>query len=370
MSKTHLPFIDWLKCLGMFIIVYGHLAPRTIDYLLPPILPKQLGVAAFLFVLGFGLARERRDSKVVVFNRLLEIYLFGIAFALIVSPIAYVLMGRPSLSNYLPFVLGSNVVFNHFPANPTTWYIGTYIHAVLVGTLLLRKIHVRPWMLVLTVGGEILIRMLLMRTAGLFVAYMALPNWAAVFLLGMYYGQRQGEPLRIGRGWLIGGAGALAVLAGTWHVVVNPWVGTWSFPFMQLAVGPAWADLALSSAGVTFLYLVITWLLFQLTCRLPAVRAVRFFARNTLIVFIVHMPVFYLLNALLSHWTDLYGIHVAVNLTVCWLVLAWVSEIVRRLVQPRRLGDCLWQLYGSLAAVRGMQAYDLVREPAGLSQDP
>jgi hypothetical protein len=336
-----------MKCLGMLVIVYGHVAARTIDHLAPPIYPKQLGVAFFLFVLGFGLARDRRGSGPIVFSRLFEVYLFGILFALLMSAIAYSLTSRLNLSNYLPFLLGSNVAFDNFPANPTTWFIGTYIHAVLVGTLVLRKVRIRPSMLFLTALGEVLVRMAFLKTGCLMIAYMILPNWASVFLLGVYYGQQQAEPRATGRGPFLGCLAALALLAATWHALVSPLVGTRSFPFMRLAGGSEWADLALTSAGVTFLYLVVTALVYEVTSRLPAVRGVEFFARNTLIVFIVHMPVYYLLHPLLDRWTNSYAIRAAVNLIVCWPGLTLLSEGVRRLVQPRALRDRLRQPGGS-----------------------
>ena len=51
---------------GIAIIVYGHVAGSTINSLTPPIQPKQLGVASFLFVLGYTLAREVRPALEVV----------------------------------------------------------------------------------------------------------------------------------------------------------------------------------------------------------------------------------------------------------------------------------------------------------------
>jgi hypothetical protein len=94
------------------------------------------------------------------------------------------------LSNYLPFVVGANVLVNAFPANPTTWYIGTYIHLLLLWALVLRRITVGPRLLIGVLAAEVLIRALLLTAAGAFVAYMALSNWITVLLLGMACGQR------------------------------------------------------------------------------------------------------------------------------------------------------------------------------------
>jgi fucose 4-O-acetylase-like acetyltransferase len=345
-SKANLPFIDWMKCLGMLIIVYGHVAGWSAERLVPPIYAKQFGVAFFLFVLGFGLARDGRGRGHVVFNRLFEVFLFGVPFALLMSAAAYALTSRLSLSNYLPFLLGCNVAFDHFPANPTTWYIGTYIHAVLVGALVLRKVRIRPWVLLLTVLGEVLFRAAALKTGQLFVAYMALPNWASVLLLGMYYGQRAGQPRAAGPASLLGWLAALALLVAGWHALVSPRVAAGSFPFMRLAGGPEWVSLALTSAAVTFLYLSVTWLLYELTSRLPAVRGVQFFARNTLLVFIAHMPVYYLLDPALQRWTADRATRSAVLLIVCWPVLTVLSEGTCRLVRPRVLRARLGQLCG------------------------
>src|SRR5262249_51757260 len=143
----------------------------------------------FLFVAGFSLAGERRRTGKVLFNRLFDVFLFGVAFALLMSAVTYVQAGRLSLSNYLPFLLGANTAFDHFPANPTTWYIGTYLHLLLVWALLRGRQVWLGW-LAAVVAVEVLVRAALAEGAGLYVAYMALSNWMAVFLLGTYCGQR------------------------------------------------------------------------------------------------------------------------------------------------------------------------------------
>src|SRR5204863_1855775 len=118
----------WMKAIGISLIVIGHVAGSLLNQLTPPIYPKQLGVAFFLFAMGFGLARERRPRWQIVRNRLFEIYLFGLAAALLLTALAFWTKGDLNQNNYLPFLGGANVVFNGFPANPTTWYIGTYLH--------------------------------------------------------------------------------------------------------------------------------------------------------------------------------------------------------------------------------------------------
>jgi hypothetical protein len=339
--------------LGILVIVYGHVAGASVDHLTPPVYPKQLGVAFFLFVLGFSLARETRAGPRVVFNRLFEVYLFGVAFALLLSAWAYVRTSRLDASNYLPFLFGSNVLVNDFPANPTTWFIGTYLHALLVWALILRRVRIKLWMLVLTGLAEVLVRAALMETRGLFVAYMVLPNWASVFLLGLYYGQQPEQarpdtptgrrPEAFWTSALCYGCG-LGLLVLAWPVFGNAWVVERSFPFMRFRVGSGLTDSAVTSAAVTALYLLYTWLGYQLTRRLPALTAVRFLARGTLIVFIAHMPVYFLINAPIGEWTGRYWARVGMRLSACLLLLAVLSEVLYKVIQPKRLRDKVYLL--------------------------
>lgn len=339
MTTTRLPFIDWMKCLGMAAIVFWHIASYGINDI-PPIYPKQLGVTFFLFVAGFSLAREQRSAAQVVFNRLFEIYLFGIGCALLMSAVRFATLGVVNGSNYLPFMLGINVVFNNFPANPTTWYIGTYIHAILVWALLLRRIRVRPWMLVASCLVEVAIRALLIQTSGLFVAYMALPNWATVFLLGYYYGQNKSEvtiqesPMP----WLA----VLALALGLWWLVASPRVSSYTFPFMTMAAGSeAWSLLA-GSAAASLIYIGLTWQTFQITRRLQRSATVEFLARNTLIIFLAHMPLYYWLVGPLDRWTGSVFARVVILSILCFPALAGISELIVKLVQPRALREWLW----------------------------
>src|SRR5580765_739839 len=170
------PFVDWMKALGMTVIVYGHVAHATTVPLTPPIYLKQFGVAFFLFVAGFTLARERRSAGEVVFNRLFQVYLFGLSLAVLLTILNVVWGGHGVPSNYLPFAAGLNVVVNNFPANPTTWYLGTYVHVLLIWAICLRRIRVRTWMVLAVLAIEIPVRAFLMASAGPFVAYMLVTN--------------------------------------------------------------------------------------------------------------------------------------------------------------------------------------------------
>src|SRR6185436_9890888 len=90
----------------------------------------------FLFAAGFALARDRRPAGEAIVSRLLPVYVFGISAALLMTAIGIVFGPTPAASNFLPFIAGANVLFNNFPANPTTWYLGTYVHALLLWAVL------------------------------------------------------------------------------------------------------------------------------------------------------------------------------------------------------------------------------------------
>jgi fucose 4-O-acetylase-like acetyltransferase len=339
-------FIDWMKMLGILLIVYGHVAGWTINFYTPPVYPKQLGVALFIFVAGFSLARERRDPARAVFNRLFEVFLIGILCALLLTAIGAISHTGLQLSNYFPFLLGANLLFDNFPANPTTWYIGTYIHLLIAWALVVRRIYVTPLVIVGWAIVEIAIRAWLADAAGGFIAYMALPNWMTTFLLGMLIGQRDESPRRT-EGVVSSLAIMFTVFAG-WAVTITQLGFDQSFPFRIPAAaaaaaggaGAAGGDFGIKlalSAAITGLYVGTAWMVFDVTRCLTAPSAVRFFSRNTLIVFILHMPLFYLLEVQLAAWTP--AARSAASFLLCFVLLAWVGEWFHRMVDLRALRE-------------------------------
>jgi peptidoglycan/LPS O-acetylase OafA/YrhL len=189
-AAARLPFIDWMKAVGMLLIVYGHVVGGISNFGTPPIYQKQLGVAFFLFVAGFSLARDARPPRRLVVTRLFEIVLVGTLFAVVSSLASAAAGGRGQLSNYLPMLGGVNVLRNGFPANPTTWYIGTYIHVIVLWAVAVRHVAVTPAVIAASLGLEVAIRAVLWPRAGGYVAYMLLTNWMTPFLLGVYAGRR------------------------------------------------------------------------------------------------------------------------------------------------------------------------------------
>jgi hypothetical protein len=324
-----------MKALGMSVIVYGHVAHATTMPLTPPIYLKQFGVAFFLFAAGFTLAREKRGAVEAVFNRLFQVYLFGVALALILTMFNLLAGGRGAPSNYLPFAAGLNVIVDNFPANPTTWYLGTYLHLLLIWAIVLRRTRVRMWMVFAALAIEIPIRAWLMASAGRFVAYMLFTNWAAVFLLGMARGGEANAQRRTAGTWYAVALGAaLAAWAGAMQLL--PFART--FPLQSLDGWPTVAGLVFVSASVSLLYSGTTALLFEATRHLRTTPApVAFIARNSLIIFLVHMPVYYVLTPILAGWTTSYWTKVAIQLLVCLPGLGLMSEGIVAVVRPGAL---------------------------------
>lgn len=333
----HLPFVDWLKAVGIALIVYGHVAAATTTTWTPPVYPKQLGVAFFVWAMGYTLARTRHRPWSVVYNRYFEVLLFGSVCAILMSAVGLVQSGDIAESNYLPLALGLNVVMNAFPANPTTWFIGTYLHLLLFWAVVLRNTRITFWVLASICLLEILARAMLVHWAGSFVAYMLILNWLTVFLMGIAMGQRWPGYSQVHR---VAPTLAIALII-LWPVALG-YVG-WelTFPFMT-PTGPISVVGAVgTSAAVSFVYVAYTYAACQLAFLCPRARFVEFIARNTLIVFIAHMPVYYALEALLRPVVHDYSLRVTIEFLVCLFGIALLSEGVRTLIRPTELRDAI-----------------------------
>jgi Acyltransferase family len=353
MARQSFDFIDWMKAIGMALIVVGHVAGAMVNTLTPPIYPKQLGVAFFLFAMGFSLAGDSRPRWNVVGSRLFEVYLFGLAAAIALTAIGYVTSGALNASNYLPLLGGANVVFNNFPVNPTTWYIGTYLHFLLLWALVFRNRAITPAMLAGSIAFEIVVRALLVGTFGAFVGYMMVPNWITVFLAGMWYGRQRDDD----RSWAVPKPLiAMVILAAGWAAIVPSFVAERSIPFMRIGHGSAPVTLLVTSACVSFLYLSYTWLVFRITSCVKAPAMIRLVARNTVIIFIAHMPLYYLLDARLGAWTSSRPLQVIIRLAVCFGALVFVSEGIRRIVRPKELRDRIFARTPRAVAVQPERA--------------
>ena len=350
MKGTYLPFVDWLKAVGMLLILYGHLAGWAPLADFPPIYTKQLGVAFFMFASGYGLSGETRDRWHVAFNRLFEMYLFGLAVAVLVSLVLLSEGRRPQPSNYLPFTGGANVLFNNFPANPTTWYLGTYVHLIVLWTLVMYRVRVTGRVLAISLACEILVRAVLLQTAGQFVAYMLLPNWSTVFLLGCWYRQHPPDTQPLAgthhARWSprhIAAVATLAVVGVGWPLAARALPFDHTFPFMGLPIANPAAEALVISTLISAIYCGVTWLMFLSVRPLGAPWPVRFVARNTLIIFLAHMPLYNRMLVLNHTWGLGRPMRSTVFMIVCLPGLALASEALYWAIRPRDLRDRVYQ---------------------------
>ncbi len=356
MTKNRISFIEWMKALGMLVIIYGHTSGHA---MFNPTLPanfKQIGVVFFLIATGYLLANERRPWPRVFYNRLFELFLFGILFSVLMSLVRFYTNGNLNESNYLPFMLGLNVLFNAFPANPSLWYIGTYIHLLIVWALVLRHIRIRPWMFLVVVPAEIAVRALLMQNAGDFIAYQALTNWASVLLLGMYLGQQSaGDRLDASKMSLFGYVAVLVLAVAAWMWLTRTLGVTVSNPFGRLQWGDSATMLITSAASISLIYLVWGILGFQIFRRLRAGAMVQFFGRNSMIIFIIHMPLIYAFGGWLYELPGVNSegfVRLAVNLLIFYVGAGLLSEFMRKLIKPVAIRNALEQKFVGFQARR------------------
>lgn len=340
-------FIDWLKATGMFAIVVGHIvgSPYNIFNLVSqPVYTKQLGVCFFIFIIGWSLANEQRNSFKVVFNRVFPVYFYGIFFALLLSSIYIFTINDINESNYLPFIFGINVFFNYFPANPTTWYIGTYLHILLFWFVFIRGHQITKRHLFVAIIAEISIRAFLLHLDKNFIAYMFLPNWLTVFILGGYLFQKKDTYWDLKTVVLIL---SWVVIVALWASSLNTSISPKSFPFRDLMTTEDWAPI-LRSCLISVVYVGNTYVFFQIFRRLPKSAIVEFFARNSLITFIIHMPLIYALNKRFYSYFDAEWSQKLAFILFIFIGTAIISEIIQKFVKLGYFQAKAWDIYTKL----------------------
>ena len=332
--QNRVDFIDWLKAVGMFLIVFGHYFGEPFNQFTQPIYFKQLGVAFFVFVMGWGLARETRPHWQVVYNRLFPMYFWGMVITVFLSTVFFIIEGRMSLSNYFPFVAGLNVFADSFPANPTSWFIGTYLHILLLWGVLLRRLQITKSILIMVLIGELVIRAFWIDLDRLFTGYMLISNWITVFLLGMYMFQQKDNHNNI-KAVIVLLAWTLLLFA--WASLFNQFNLTNSFPFKELLNWGALQNSFAISGAVSFVYIANTLLAVRFFSHIPANRVVRFFSRNTIVIFIGHMPFYAIAEPLARVFVkEGWGTR-AMNVLIMYVGLALVSELLHKVVDINKL---------------------------------
>jgi hypothetical protein len=330
-----------MKAAGMLLIIFGHIIgdPEHIyNEMTQPTFTKQIGVALFVFITGWGLANNTRPPIKAVFNRIFPFYFYGISFALLLSLIFYFTKGDVNASNYMPFIFGINVIFDFFPANPTIWYIGTYLHILLFWLFIMQDREVILKHVAIAFIIENIVRCALMAWEKDFVAYMLLPNWLTVFLLGMHLHRKQ--QLQTSPAVIILMIAWAAVLAFQTHVM-NLIGFDHSFPFRNMNID-APMILPIESILISCTYIIHTLFFFEIARRIPGFSLVSLIARGTLITVIIHMPIIYETHELFySLFDSVDNARLAFIFTV-YFGTAIIAEVINRSVDIRYYGDRIW----------------------------
>ncbi len=372
MNDRHLPWIDWMKAIGMGLIVFGHSGGDTI---IPPIThpfnPKQLGVAFFVFITGYTLAAESRPSSSVIFKRLFDVYLWTGVVAVVLSVIKYISIGDLNESNYLPLILGINVFDNDFPANPTTWYVGCYLHILLLWAWYLRTVVPSIRLIACLAIIEVMVRATLMSIGRDYTAYMLVTNWLMVFSLGLLYGRKNMlalDTVSTNRGELtipparpmtksIVAFLLLVMFVPLWMWMIVQLGITTHNPFGRVDLSSRVASAFLTSCSVSLLYTVYTLALYYLLSSFPSNFFIRFLARNTLLVFLVHMPLIYAVTPKLYPYVPQGIGRVVVNQCVFFVAIALFSELFLKLIRFQRFRTILLSRFSPRKTGSGPAGY-------------
>ncbi len=333
-----IPLIDWFKAVGIFLIVFGHLDGDLTNTMTSPIRLKQLGVVLFVFIMGWQLRQDKREIKLILFNRLFKILFWSIGFAIFMSILGIISEGKIYKSNYMPFFAGVNVLFDYFPANPTTWFIGTYIHIVILWAILFKRIKISKKLITLSLVSEFLIRGFLMNY-GVYRSYMLFFNWQTVFLLGMYCGEQENSKHEPGFGVSVLLYGAFIFF---WAIGVSFIDMLTDFPFRLVQIGNIDLNFMATSFLISLVYTGHAFLFYHFSRHLPDNKAISFFARNSLFIFLAHMPLWYFIAPYMKAMIAFHPLRLLADLAILYVGIGLVSSILLGFIPADRIKSILY----------------------------
>ena len=130
---------------------------------------------------------------------------------------------------------------------------------------------------------------------------------------------------------------ALITCAIIWFLFASPLVIEQGFPFMKFQPIANASGVFEVSIAVSGVYLVYTWLIYHIFRSMHAPALVRFFARNSLLIFILHMPLYYLLLKVFDIYHVSYPARSCILILLCLGGTAFIAEFLNRIVPVEQL---------------------------------
>jgi hypothetical protein len=162
------------------------------------------------------------------------------------------------------------------------------------------------------------------------------------FVLGLYFGQRELPAMHFSYRNVVAGV-AIIGLIGFWMLFTERINIENNFPFKIITFSNRMLSLLVTSTAISGLYAMITLLTFRMTMGLWDLGFIRFLARNTLFVFIIHMPLVYLLVPVYYPLVPSLILRIPISLTLFFLIPAVVSEILFKWIDLKHMRKTLFQ---------------------------
>ena len=136
-------------------------------------------------------------------------------------------------------------------------------------------------------------------------------------------------------------------IVALWPFVAEHFSMSQSNPFGRVPASSVAVELLITSVCISALYIVHSYLALLVSRGLPRSRIIEFFARNTIFVFIAHMPILYAIGPTMAEiYANQYVLwfgdwateaRVFTNTVIYFVVLSVIGEVIRQAVKPDRL---------------------------------
>jgi hypothetical protein len=133
-----------------------------------------------------------------------------------------------------------------------------------------------------------------------------------------------------------------AIILFIWASITNLVSLTQSFPFRTLPNWGAVQNGLTISAAISFVYISNTYMAVKFFSLIPANRIVRFFSRNTIIVFIGHMPLYDVAEPIARIFVESGWGKRSIIVFIMYVGLAVVSELLHKILNIDKMKKNLW----------------------------